>query len=300
MMKTVSNITKIVFGVVVVAVPYAVSASMMENEDSQVGNEVKMKNQQAEHGAKMENRQNMRQEKMGERQAERTTNMEERQAGRQEKFCENFTARMGDMENKLTDRKGKFVDRKKKRVDHLDEKRDTRDNSLTEKREEQDARRNAWYEKLEAAADTPEKKTALVEFKKTIEAAVEVRRGAVDTAMSAFRSSVDAAVTTQKENHTGGVDTFEASVGVAMSQAKKDCADGKSAETVKSTFQSALKSARNSLQSERQEGEKLGVIIKDLAEKRQVEMRSALDAFKKTADQARADLKTAFGTGEVK
>ena len=68
---------------------------------------------------------------------------------------------------------------------------------------------------------------------------------------------------------------------------------------MRSTFQSSLKSARNTLQSERQEGEKLGVIIKDLAEKRQAEMKSALDAFKKTTDQARADLKAAFGEGEI-
>ena len=127
---------------------------------------------------------------------------------------------MEEMKNNLSSKKGQFADRKKKRIDYLDEKRDTRDNMLTDKREEQDARRNAWYEKLEAAADTSEKKAAVIEFKKTVEAAVETRRDAIDTALSAFRKSVDAAVTTQKENRAGGIDTFEAIVEVAISQAK--------------------------------------------------------------------------------
>jgi hypothetical protein len=63
------------------------------------------------------------------------------------------------MESKLTEteRENSLIG-KEKRVDYLDENRDTRDNMLTDKREGQDARRNAWYEKLEAAADTDEKK----------------------------------------------------------------------------------------------------------------------------------------------
>ncbi len=285
MMKTVSNFTKVLVGVLAIAVPYTVSAAMLNNEERQAARE-----------AKMEERQNMRQENMEERQADRSTKMEERQANRQEKFCENFTARMEDMKNNLSSKKGQFADRKKKRIDYLDEKRDTRDNVLTDKREEQDARRNAWYEKLEAAADTSEKKAAVIEFKKTVEAAVETRRDAIDTALSAFRKSVDAAVTTQKENRAGGIDTFEAIVEIAIGQAKKDCADGKSAEVVRSAFQSSLKSARDTLQSERKDGENLGVVIKDLAETRKVSIKSALDAFKTTMDQAKSDLKTAFGT----
>lgn len=288
-MKTASSAIRIVVGVVaVLAVPYSVSAAMMDNEA-----------RRAEREAKMEDRQEMRQEKTEERRAEHEAKMEERQTERQEKFCENFASRMEEMQSRLTERKEKFVDRKKSRIDYLDEKRDTRDNVLTERRGEQDARRNAWYEKLEVAADTDEKKAAVEEFKKTVETAADTRREAVDAAISAFRKSVDAAVTTQKENRAGGVETFEAIVEVALTQAKQDCADGKSPETVRSTFQSSLKSARDTLQSERKEGYNLGAVVKDLAATRQVAMKSALDAFKATLEQAKADLKKVFGTGEV-
>ena len=289
MMKTASSAIRIAVGAVaVLAVPYTVSAAMMDNEA-----------RQAERAAQMEARQEMRQEKTEERRAERETQMEARQAERQEKFCENFTSRMEEMQSRLTERKGKFVARKKNRIDYLDEKRDTRDNALTEEREEQDARRNAWYEKLEAAADTAEKKAAVAEFKRTVEAAADTRREAADAAISAFRKSVDAAVTAQKENRAGGVETFQAIVESALTQAKQDCADGKSPETVRSTFQNSLKSARDTLQSERKEGENLGLIVRDLAATRQAAMKSALDAFKATLEQARVDLKKVFGTEEV-
>lgn len=289
MMKTVSSVTKIIVGIVVVAVPYTVSAAMVGNEERQAAREASMEERKADRAAGME-----------ERQAERETKMEERLDERQEKFCENFTSRVKDMESKLTERKGKFVDRKEKRVDYLDENRDTRDNMLTDKREGQDARRNAWYEKLETAADTDEKKAAVAEFKKTVEAAVETRRDSLNTAVDAFRKSVDAAATEQKENRAGGVDTFAAIVAVALNQVKTDCAAGKDAETIRSAFQSSLKSARDSLQSERKEGEKLGIVIKDLAETKKVAIQSALDAFKETLSKAKIDLKAAFGTGEVK
>ena len=170
---------------------------------------------------------------------------------------------------------------------------------LTDKREEQDARRNAWYEKLEAAADTDEKKAAVAEFKKTVEAAADTRREAVDAAINAFRKSVDAAVTTEKENRAGGIETFGTIIEVALNQAKKDCADGKSPDAIRSAFQASLKSAREALQSERKDDGNLGVIIKDLATTRQAAMKSALDAFKTTLEQAKIDLKKAFGTDEV-
>ena len=290
MTKTAFDITRVLIGVVAfAAVPYAVSAAMMGNEEERLsGRETRM-----------EERQNARQEKMEERRVEREANMEERQSERQGKFCENFTSRMEEMKGRLVEQKGKFVDRKKKRIDYLDEKRDARDNTLTEKRGEQDARRNAWYEKLEAAADTDEKKAAVAEFKRTVEAAADTRREAVDSAISAFRKSVDAAVMTQKENRAGGIETFGAIIEVALNQAKEDCADGKSPDAVRSAFQTSLKSARNTLQSERKEGDTLGLIIKDLAETRQTAMKSALDAFKSTLEQAKADLKEAFGTGEI-
>ena len=80
---------------------------------------------------------------------------------------------------------------------------------------------------------------------------------------------------------------------------KKDCADGKSPDTIRSAFQTSLKSAREALQSERKDDGNLGVIIKDLAATRQAAMKSALDAFKTTLEQAKTDLKKAFGTEEV-
>lgn len=285
MTKKVFDITRVLIGVIAVAaVPYTVSAAMMGNEE-----------RRAEWEANREERQGM----MEERRSEREANKEERVAERQEKFCENFTARMGEMQSRLTERKNKFTERKKNRINYLDERRDARDNMLTDKREEQDARRNAWYEKLEAAADTDEKKAAVAEFKKTVESAADTRREAVDAAISAFRKSVDAAVTTEKENRAGGIETFETIIEVALSQAKKDCADGKSPDAIRSAFQASLKSAREALQSERKGDGNLGVIIKDLATTRQAAMKSALDAFKTTLEQAKVDLKKAFGTEEV-
>lgn len=274
-MKTISKKIWLFAGIAVIMLPGAASASVLEDRQAE------------------------RSERIQERQENRQAKMEERQADRQEKFCENFTSRIEEMQSKLAERKTKFTERKESRAERFEDKRDTRDNALTDKREEQDARRNAWYEKLEDAADTDEKKAALAAFKKTTEDAVEVRRTAVDAAIEAFRDGVDAAVAGKKDTRSTAADAFSAAVTQAIATAKSDCAAGKDMTTVRSAFNAALKTARTNLQSERQESAKLGDTIKDLAAKKKAGIQTALTTFKSTMDQARTDLKKAFGEEAV-
>lgn len=285
-MTRISKGTMLAIGLAALVLPVAASAGIFENRQEVRDQETK-------------DRQTERQTNMEDRQANRQENSDARQADRQAKFCDNFLGRITDMQSKLADRKSKFADRKAKRSEYMNENRDTRDNSLTDTRESQDARRNAWYEKLDAAADTDAKKAAVADFKKTTEAAVETRRNAINAAIKVFRDAVDATMIAKKDARTIAADTFAAAVTAAIEKAKSSCSDGTDPATVRSTFQDSLKSARSTLQSEQQGDTKLGDTIRTLAETRRKSVQAAIDAFKKTMEQAKSDMKKAFGETEV-
>ncbi len=220
-------------------------------------------------------------------------------AERQAKFCENFTTHLEEMQSRLTEKKKIVMDNEDNRAERLDGSRDTRDTNVIDTRQKQDEQRNAWYSKLEAAADTDAKQAALASFRTTVEASVEARRLAVDNAIETFRVAVDGAVSAKGTARAETATAFTTAVTAALDQAKADCAAGKDAKTVRSSFQAALKEAREVIQSDRNEVQKLGDQIRGFADTKRVAIQTATDTFHKTLDKARADLKTAFGTSEI-
>lgn len=291
-MNKISGKFVVLIGAVVFSLPYGALAMLQESGSQEGGGSYQGKRTQ-----EMEER---RMQMKEDRENRQSKNAEERQANRQENFCEQLSGRIESMQSRLIERKRAFVDRRENRGDLLGGKRDDRDNALNDTRETQDERRNSWYAKLEVAADTDAKKDAVTEFRKTVENAVETRRDAVNAAIESYRNSVDALVASQKETRTSALDAFSSAMEAAAAQAKSDCEAGKGAATIRSTFQTSLKSANTQLQSERKENTNLSTTLKGLVETKRTAMKSAHNTFKSTLERARVNLKAAFGEGTIK
>lgn len=295
MKKNNSNARKLfsflaVFSVLFVGT-FSVSAVAESDDEASDSSEKKMFWLEAKERAKE------RAEKMKKNQEEKQAMLEERKAARQEKICENLAERSSRLQERLGDRYEKIMERKVKRTTVFDEKRNGRDAILDERRAERDANRAEMYEKLmERAGDDATKKAAVSAFQSAVEQAVSDRKKAVDAAITAFRSGIDTALGNRKNTIEASVADFKSAVEQAVSEVKKSCEAGTDPATVRATFEASLKTARADIADDRAAAEKVGVQVKALAETKRAAFLSAHETFKAAMEKARTDLKVAFGT----
>lgn len=240
--------------------------------------------------AKLENRQAM----MEERKIARDERQTERTEARQDAFCSRFTDRLDAKSERMTDREGKVKGRVETRMSRQTERRDARDEKFESTRTEQDTRRAELYVKLEAKADTDAERAAVVEFKKTMDAAISLRRTTVNKIIDDFRASVDALINTRKNSATDNYGKFKVAVEAAEAKAKSDCEAGTDPKTVMANYQSAMKAAREALKADKNTTQKISSEIRALAETKKQAMEAAMTEFKKTAEAARTKLKAVF------
>ncbi len=228
--------------------------------------------------------------RMEERQANREERQDDRKENRQEAFCSRFTETIDRVNGRLEDRASAIKDRTEHRVGKRTDRRDTRDEWLDGKRDTQDERRMALYAKLDEQADTDEEKAAVAEFKSTIDAAVVTRRGAVDKAINDFRSAVDALVASKKDGAASAYSEFKSATAVAIAKAKSDCDAGTDPAAVRSTFNTAMKTARENLKDDRAGLDQVRDDIQTLAETRKKAIEAAIETFKTTVKTAKEKL----------
>lgn len=213
-----------------------------------------------------------------------------------EEFCANFTETAEKISGNLSERQTKIDDFIAKREEISTEKREARDNTLNEQRSAADMRRTEWHERLESRANIDDEKDAVLKFKQTLESAVDKRQDAVDTAIKDFRDGVDDILIARKNTLKNASVTFKTATDAAVAQVNTDCDNGKSTIDIKKTFRANLKTARETLKTERQNAEKVGIKIKSLAETRRTSVQKAISDFKITATTATKELKQAFQT----
>ena len=245
--------------------------------------------------ADREERQTDRAERIAERAENRETMKEEAKDRREGLFCNTVVESAGRIATTLSERKTKLEARREGRAGTIDENRDNRDGKLADTRSDADEHRNALYATLERNADSDAKKAAVAAFKKTVETAIDTRRDALDVAIKTFRTGVDTAIAGRKDDMESAANRFTTAVNAAVDQAKQSCAEGTAPESVRTTFRSALKAARQSLQEDQKTAEKLKAKIQVLADARKAAFTKAISDFKTTLEAAKADMKKAFG-----
>lgn len=212
-----------------------------------------------------------------------------------EEFCAKFTDVADKISSRLDEQKTKVTGYLSEHKNTLEEDRAARDATLKEQRAAAEKRRQEWYARLTEKADTDAKKDAVLQFKQAVETAVETRQAAVDAAILAFRKGVDDAAASRKGSMQGVRDTFKASVDAAVAQVKTDCDNGETTATIRSNFKNSLKAAREALQADKKDIDKVGKQVTALAAVRQKAVDTAIAQFQDALKTATDNLKKAFG-----
>lgn len=112
----------------------------------------------------------------------------------------------------------------------------TRSESIAKARTESDkavllARQNAekayadQYKALSAIADTDAEKDAATAFKKTMTAAVSVRRKTIDNVLKTYRTGIDKVILQQGDAYATAVTVFGTTASTVLSGAKNECTE---------------------------------------------------------------------------
>lgn len=210
-------------------------------------------------------------------------------------FCNSIDAIKNRFDQSAENVYRNLKERRDKRIENLKTYRTKRDTEITTDRTRRDQERESAYQKLEDLADTDEEKVAVIAFESTMNTAVTTNRIAIDTAIKTSRDGLDKAIT----HHTNGAEKaaldFRNKTDAAFKQAASDCAKNVSLDTVRQHLKSVLTEARKTFVASIGNVATFRSIQEDLRDTRNASLKNAEEAFEKTTDQARADLKKAFG-----
>lgn len=198
------------------------------------------------------------------------------------------------IEERMSQKEEQIEARIQNKLQEAEKNRGERDESLAEFRKNADEWREESYEKLEARAKTDEQKAAVEEFKKAIEAAVDVRRAAIDAAIDTFRGGVDEAWADHQSSIEGATNTYREAVRTAFEKAKSDCEEGVDAGTIRANLHTSLQAARGQLKEDKTGVTKLRDLMHDLIEAKRTAFEKAISDFKAAVEVAKKDLKESF------
>lgn len=210
-------------------------------------------------------------------------------------FCSRLITFAEKISQKFADGETKLTAVRNERISKIANHQADFDKKLTENREKWDENREEQFQKLEEKAQTDAQKQAIAQFKSTMTTAISTRRAAVDVAIQTFRQGLQQAINDRKTVTDTTVSTYKSAVNLAIEKAKSDCASGVDTKTVRTNLVQSLKTAREQFNTARQNIEKLSESVETFVAARKQAVKKAHDDFKTMAEQARIQLKAAFG-----
>jgi len=211
-------------------------------------------------------------------------------------FCSNLSTFSSTVNARLSMAQTNLNSRQTQRNSNVTNREAKRTKELTDLRAAQDSERIAIYAKLGVKATTTSETQAVAEFKATIEAAVTVRRAAVNAAMDAYGAGLDSVLQARQAAVQTARQNLNASILAAITAAQKACSDGTASATVRANFAASVKAAQTQFITDRKAIDKAGPQIKALAKTRNAAVKKAMDDFHTAAENARVELKAAFST----
>ncbi|HTK60088.1 MAG TPA: hypothetical protein VL283_02685 [Candidatus Baltobacteraceae bacterium] len=210
-------------------------------------------------------------------------------------FCKAVAAMSARVEERLSEGSAKIGSKRGDLEARLESLKGEHESKLKDLREKEDAKRSERIAGLDDNADTDAERQALQKFQSDVAAAVTARRAATDAANDAFRDGLKGLIAARKAAVDAATGTFAVAVRDALAKAKADCASGLAPAKVRGTLMDALKAAREKLQSDLQDIAKLGPQVQPLIETRRKAHQDAMTAFHAAVEEAKTELKTAFG-----
>lgn len=209
-------------------------------------------------------------------------------------FCERLTTLAGNLDQRIAEQQAKIATKRAEIAAKFNGHRQAQNTKLTQKRTEWNVNRQAHFAKLEEKAQNDVQKQAVVDFVAAVEAALVVRRAAVDKAITDFRQAVDQIRTARQTAVDTAINTFKEAKRVAFAKVEADCVAGVNPKTSRETLRTSLKAARDKFASDRQALEKRKDQMEPLLTARREAIKEAIAEFKTALDEAKTKLKAVF------
>jgi len=205
-------------------------------------------------------------------------------------------ARLDDIESKMQDsmlsRQRVLEKRRSDQAKKMQSNFENKTLQISELRSQWDKNRFSHYEKLGEKATTQEQKSALEEFKNTIESAVAKRRAAFDQATQDYRNSVEYTMNNKQNGIDEIINTYKSRVSQAQQQLDIDCKQSKSEIEIKQDFNNRLQQAKNNLTDNQTGMDQIVLQINQAKQNRLNIIEAATQEFKATLDTAKSSLKS--------
>jgi hypothetical protein len=191
-------------------------------------------------------------------------------------------------------------ERSEERIREMKENGESREAELEERRIMRDETREKFYSELEEkAGDDSAKKTAVKNFKTTVEKAIQTRREAIDNAKKTMNTGIDQSIQTRTENGETLRTEFKAEIEKLISEAKNVCDEDTTSVELKdllSKLKEDVKIARDNYKAKLGKSKKVQETIQQLREERKSTVKTAIENFKATIKVAQEELKLAMGS----
>ena len=206
-------------------------------------------------------------------------------------FCTRIANVKTELNTKLATLETSRTAKRTEILNMLKARRDDRAAQIKTQRDEQKLKFEDNIEAIEDTATTSDEKAAVGAFKAAVEAAMIVRKTAVDAAQATFKTTLDSLVNSRQEAIRTAGATFKAAVALALAKAQTDCAANVDPVTVRTTLMNSIREASTKFHSDVQAVEQIGQQVKEAAATRNAAVKAANKAFKDTILKAKQDLK---------
>lgn len=174
------------------------------------------------------------------------------------------------------------------------------DKDVAAQRQKADKARFDDFAKLEAKADTDDKKRAVSAYENSVNTAIHERRAGYDQARQTFRSGVVVAIEKRRSIVFAQTNEFRGLIITAVEKAKASCVSNpKLNASNRLTFQESVKNAQDAFKSKRSSDPEVDGQIKLLVNARNISFDVADQTFKAAMSTAKTTLQQAFDNTSI-
>jgi hypothetical protein len=215
-------------------------------------------------------------------------------------FCNSFNVKANAVTARVSNLSGKLSQAWTRQDQKIASQQQQVNQKIAADRQQADATRAADFTKLEAKATTSVQKQAVQTYENAVNGAVTVRRASFDSARKDFRAGLQNIIDTNRNTVSSQLDSFSGAVNTAITNAEASCSGtSTTAATIRTTFQSAMKSAQGTYRNDRSGDVKIGTQVQALVATRDAAFNAAEQAFQTTIASARQTLIQAFANNST-
>lgn len=209
-------------------------------------------------------------------------------------FCSNLVQTISLLDQRIIIHEEALKTLQTNRLNNLKNSRELRDTQLTELKQNVLTNLGVTYAKIEILAKTGEQKTAVSNFKTTMENAINTRKNSITIAASNYRQEIDRIIASRSSAIDTAINNFKNSYQAAVKKSKADCAAGVKPLIAKTTFIASVSAAKTTLITDKQKIGDSSSLIKSASTNYKNTITKANQDFKIVTEKARVDLKAAF------